>query len=184
MKNKQTLIEIPEPKIAKFLFNDSRSAVLWLIVRVYVGWQWLFSGWEKLESPAWVGERAGSAIHGFFMGALAKTAGEHPAVSGWYASFLRFADSHSVFFSYLITFSEIAVGLGLILGLFTGIAAFFGAFMNMNFLLSGTVSINPILGLLQLFLVLAWRVAGFIGVDRFVLPLVGTPWKKGEIFKK
>jgi thiosulfate dehydrogenase (quinone) large subunit len=38
------------------------------------------------------------------------------------------------------------------------------------------VSINPIIGTLALFLVLAWRVAGFYGLDSYVLPLLGTPW--------
>jgi thiosulfate dehydrogenase [quinone] large subunit len=68
------------------------------------------------------------------------------------------------------------VGLGLIVGALTGIAAFFGLFMNLNYLLAGTVSTNPILGILGLFLVLAWRVAGYYGVDRYLLPVLGTPW--------
>jgi thiosulfate dehydrogenase [quinone] large subunit len=70
-----------------------------------------------------------------------------------------------------------------LLGLFTGIAAFFGAFLNMNFLLAGTVSVNPILLILQLFLILAWRIAGWIGLDRLLLPLLGVPWSPGELFK-
>ena len=48
--------------------------------------------------------------------------------------------------------------------------------MNMNFLLTGAVSINPIIGGLAILLVLAWRVAGYYGVDRWLLPLLGTPW--------
>ena len=48
--------------------------------------------------------------------------------------------------------------------------------VNLNFLLSGAVSINPIIGTLALLLVLAWRVAGHYGVDRYLLPLLGTPW--------
>src|SRR5438874_12107675 len=75
-------------------------------------------------------------------------------------------------------------GIGLIIGMLTGIAAFFGVFMNMNFLLAGAVSINPIIGGLAILLVLAWRIAGYYGVDRWLLPLLGTPWPgslaKGE----
>ena len=48
--------------------------------------------------------------------------------------------------------------------------------MNMNFILAGAVSINPIIGGLALFIMLAWRVAGYYGVDRYLLPLLGTPW--------
>ncbi len=185
MQTKNSVNELPDPKLAKFLFADIRMAPFWLIVRIYVGWQWLHAGWEKFENPVWIGEKAGTAVKGFLMTALQKTSGAHPDVQGWYGSFLHdFALQHSIGLSYLVTYGEIAVGLGLILGLFTGIAAFFGSFMNMNYLLAGTVSTNPILFLLQLFLILAWRVAGWWGLDRYALPLLGTPWKPGKLFKK
>jgi len=160
-------------------------AWFWLIVRVYVGWQWLHAGLEKLHNPAWTGPQAGTAVRGFLMGALQKVGGAHPDVQGWYGAFIQnFALHHTAGFSYIVTTGEIAVGVALILGLFTGIAAFFGSFMNLNYLLAGTVSINPILLLLQLFLILAWRVAGWWGLDRYVLPAFGTPWKAGDIFRK
>jgi thiosulfate dehydrogenase [quinone] large subunit len=78
--------------------------------------------------------------------------------------------------------SRLSLGLGLILGLLTGIAAFFGVVMNTNFLLAGTVSINPMLLIPSIFLILAWRNAGWLGLDRFALPLVGTPWQSGAVF--
>lgn len=177
--------QIPEPALSRFLFSDTRMSWLWLILRLYVGWEWLMAGYAKIMSPVWVGPKAGVAITGFLKGALMKTAGEHPDVSGWYASFLEgFVLHHTVEFSYLVAFGELFVGIALILGLFTGIAAFFGGFMNMNYLFAGTVSTNPFLFLIQLFLILAWRVAGWIGLDRFVLPYLGTPWKPGSGFKK
>ena len=73
-----------------------------------------------------------------------------------------------------MTAGEIAVGIGLILGLFTGIAAFFGGLMNANYLFAGTVSINPLLFVLSTWLVLAWRVAGYYGLDRWGLPALGV----------
>ncbi len=176
----QSATHISEPPIARFMFADTRFAFVWLLIRLYVGWEWLAAGWGKFNNPAWVGEKAGVAIQGFLNGALAKTSGAHPDVSGWYAAFIQnIALPNAPLFSYLVTFGEIAVGIGLILGLFTGIAAFFGTFMNMNFLFAGTVSVNPILLLLQLFLILAWRVAGWFGCDRWLLPLLGTPWDPG-----
>ena len=161
---------IPELPISKLLFTDTRLSVLWLIVRLYVGYQWLLAGWEKIINPVWVGPGAGTAITGFVAGALKKTGGAHPDVYGWYAGFLKdFVIPNAAQFSYIVSFGELFVGIGLILGLFTGIAAFFGAFMNMNYLLAGTVSVNPMLFLLQIFLMLAWRIAGYIGLDRFIL---------------
>jgi thiosulfate dehydrogenase [quinone] large subunit len=85
---------------------------------------------------------------------------------------------------YVVAWGEVLVGVGLIIGLFTGIAAFFGSFMNMNFLLAGSVGTNPILFLLAVFLVLAWRTAGWWGLDRWVLPMLGTPWKPGLVFEE
>jgi thiosulfate dehydrogenase [quinone] large subunit len=181
----ETQIQIPEPAFSRFLFADTRFAWFWLIVRVYVGWQWLNAGWEKINSPLWTGAQAGVALQGFLNGALQKATGAHPDVSGWYAGFIQHAAlPHTAVFSYMVAYGEVAVGVALILGLFTGIAAFFGSFMNINYLFAGTVSINPLLALLQLFLILAWRSAGFWGLDRYVLPALGTPWQPGKTFRK
>src|ERR671932_1347797 len=138
--------EIPEPRIARLLFANTYPAPLWLIIRLYVGYEWLMAGYEKFTDPAgvWVGAKAGTAIMGFAKGALAKTGGEHPNVAGWYAAFLQnVVMPNAALWGYLITAGEILVGLGLIVGLFTGIAAFFGGFMNANYLLAGTVLAKP-----------------------------------------
>lgn len=183
MADKNTAYQIPESPLTRFLFADTRLSWFWLAVRMYVGYEWLMAGWQKIQSPLWTGDRAGLALQGFVMGALKKTAGEHPDVSGWYANFLSNIVIHNAaIFSYLVAYGELLVGIGLIVGLFTGIAAFFGAFMNMNYLFAGTVSTNPLMFLLELFLILAWRVAGYYGLDRKVLPLLGTPWQKGKLF--
>ena len=43
----------PEPAISKFFFGSEGSSVLWFVVRMYVGAEWLLAGWEKIISPAW-----------------------------------------------------------------------------------------------------------------------------------
>lgn len=184
MSKKESNIQIPEPPLSRFIFADTRLSLLWLVLRIYIGYEWVLAGWVKVNSPVWVGPKAGVALSGFLHGALAKTSGVHPDVSGWYGDFLNgFVLHHTVVFSYIVAFGEIFVGIALILGLFTGIAAFFGGFMNMNYLFAGTVSSNPIMFLIQLLLILAWRTGGWIGLDRYLLPLLGTPWKKGKLFK-
>ena len=182
--NKDNVAHIPDPPIARILFANTKLAPFWLIVRLYVGWAWLEAGWAKVTNPAWVGPTAGGPISGFLHGALAKTAGPHPDVTGWYAEFLKtVAIPNASLFSHVVAYGELLVGIALILGIFTGISAFFGAFMNMNYLFAGTLSTNPVLFLLELLLILAWRVAGFLGADRYLLPILGTPWKRGKIFK-
>lgn len=175
---------IEESRISKFIFGSTKMAVIWLIVRIYVGWAWLEAGLHKVHDAAWVGTDAGTALEGFVKGALSKTGGEHPDVQNWYAWFLEHVVlPHSDLWAHMIAWGEVLVGIALIVGLFTGIAAFFGSFMNINFLLAGTVSVNPVLFTLATGLVLAWRVAGYIGIDRYVLPRLGTPWSPGYMFK-
>jgi thiosulfate dehydrogenase (quinone) large subunit len=145
----------PEPAISKFFLASDGSAVLWFVVRMDVGAQWLLAGWEKVQSPAW--GTSGKALAGFVAGALAKASGTNPSVQGWYAWFLQhIVLPNAGLFSFLVTWGEVAVGLGVLLGVLTGIAAGFGVLMNLNYLLAGTVSINPILGVFGLFLVLSW----------------------------
>jgi thiosulfate dehydrogenase [quinone] large subunit len=180
---------LEDPPAAKatrhLLFGDVRWAWLWFIIRIYVGWQWLQEGWIKLNDPTWTGNQAGAAITEFANGALAKTGGEHPDVQGWYAWFLQNAVlPNSVFWSYLVSWGETLVGIALILGVLTGIAAFFGTFMNINYLLAGSVSTNPILFTLATWLILAWKIAGWWGLDRWVLPALSRPLSPRPIYEK
>ncbi len=166
-----------------FLFNSSASAPLWLGIRLYLGFEWLSAGWHKLDSAAW---RDGSALQGYWERAVAvptpeqAESGARAAITydGW-RQFLQFMIDNEWYnwFNWVIILGEIAVGLGLILGAFTGIAAFFGATLNVSFLLSGSTSSNPVLLILAIFVIVGWRVAGFIGLDRILLPLLGTPWQ-------
>lgn len=171
-------VVVPENPVSMFLFNSTRSAWIWLFVRLYLGYAWLSAGIKKITSDAWTGSEAGSAIQGFVGGALAK-AEEGKDVTGWYASFLEgFVLPNAKMFSYMVAFGEVLVGLGLVVGLLTGIAAFFGGLMNASFLFAGTVSTNPLLFILATWIVMAWKVAGWYGLDRWALPKLGTPWSR------
>ncbi|RUL55590.1 DoxX family protein [Lysinibacillus antri] len=176
--SKKEIIYIKENPVSQFLFSDTRSAIFWLLVRLYVGYAWLKAGWGKIHNDAWIGENGGAAVAGFVQGAIAKST-ETKDVAGWYATFLEnMVLPNAKGFAFIVAYGEVLVGLGLIVGLLTGIAAFFGALMNVSFLFAGTVSTNPILFILATWLVLAWKVAGWYGLDRFALPKLGTPWSK------
>lgn len=172
-RGKEVIIE--ENPISRWLFTNTASAWIWLILRLYLGYTWLTAGIGKITSDAWVGENAGAAVKGFMGGAIALA--EDGEVAGWYAWFLEnFVIPNAVVFSYMVAWGEVLIGLGLIVGLLTGIAAFFGAMMNMSFLLAGTVSSNPVMFVIAMFLIMAWKVAGWYGLDRWALPFLGTPW--------
>lgn len=162
---------LPDSPVTRFLFADPRMGPLWLLVRLYVGWLWLEAGLGKVGSPEWTGAQAGEGVRGFLRGAIEKASGDSPDVSGWYARFLEnVALPNAELFSYAVAYGELAVGIALILGLLTGAAAFFGGVMNLAYLLAGTLSSNPLLLVGAALLVAAWRVAGWWGLDRFVLP--------------
>ena len=174
---------IPEPNITRFLFADTRMAPVWLILRLWLGYEWLHAAWGKWTEGGWVGEGAGGAVKGFAQGAIAQTKGEFAQVTGWYASFLEnVVVPNAALFSYLVIFGETLIGIALILGAFTGIAASFGVFMNASFIFAGTAGANPLMALVAILLVLAWRVAGWWGLDRFILPAIGVPGAPGTLF--
>ncbi len=184
LRRRRDVKRVEDPRIARALFGEVRWSWIWLPLRLYAGWQWLSAGWGKLGNPAWTGTNAGAALSGFVQGALQKTTGDHPDVQGWYAAFLEnVVLPNASFWSRLVVWGEILVGIGLILGIFVGIAAFFGGFMNMNYLLSGTVSTNPVLLAIAVLLVLAWKTAGWWGLDRWALDTLGTPWRPGYVFE-
>lgn len=186
-KNEETRLRyikrLEEPPIAKSLFGDVRWSWIWLILRLYLGYEWLSAGIGKLTNSAWVGAHAGTALTGFVNNALTETTGAHPNVQAWYAWFLQhIVLPNAATWGVVVSLGETLVGIALILGIFTGIAAFFGSFMDMSYLLAGSVSLNPILLTIALFLILAWKTAGWWGLDRWVLTSLGTPWRPGLIF--
>ena len=169
-------VVIPDPPIAVSLFNTTRFSWLWLILRLYLGWQWLSSGWGKISGGTWA---SGEALKGFWTNAVAiPEQGKPPIAFDWYRNFIQYMLDHGwyTWFADLIMWGEFLIGVALILGAFVGIAAFFGAFLNWNFIMAGAASTNGLLFVFSIALILAWKVAGWYGLDRYLLPLIGTPW--------
>lgn len=179
--------EIADPPLARFLFSDTRMSVVWFVLRIYVGFSWLEAGLHKvLDTGAKTNYIIdGAGILSFWQRIAAiPAAPARPVITyDWYRSFIQFlVDNHAeAVMGKLIAFGETAVGIGLILGAFVGIAAVGGAFMNLNFMLAGSASTNPVLLILGFLLVLAWKTAGHIGLDRYLLPILGTPWRAPKV---
>jgi thiosulfate dehydrogenase [quinone] large subunit len=161
------------------ILRDPRLGIVWLAARLFVGWKFLEAGWDKVTGEGWLGST--EAIHGF-LGAAASpeaTAGEHASVAGWYGWLVNNVFLHlQGALSYLVPFGELAIGIGLILGIFTLGAAFFGAVLNFLFMLSGSLSagINPIMFGLGLMIMFAGSAAYVYGVDRVLLPQIKERW--------
>jgi thiosulfate dehydrogenase [quinone] large subunit len=183
MKMTEERVVIEEPRLARLIFADTRFGWFWLPLRLYLGWAWFEAGWHKVIDPKWMG--TGEALLEYWQRGLKMT--PKPAIAfDWYRSFIEFlvsTEAHT-WFSKIIIFGELAVALGLILGAFVGLAAFFGGLMNWSFIMAGSASTNGLLFAIATWLVLAWRNAGWIGLDRWLLPAIGTPWKPGRLFHK
>jgi len=127
-----------DPPLAGFLFQSSGFVTwLWLVVRVWLGAQWLMLGWGVLAAL--------------------------PAAADW-----------------LIIISAIAhvvLGLALLAGVFVGIAATAGLIENvMAYALPGGFDGDPLQLIAATLLILAWKNAGYVGVDRYLLRVFGAPW--------
>ncbi|MFN0072297.1 MAG: DoxX family protein [Chloroflexota bacterium] len=173
-------IVIEDPPIAQILFSNTRLAWIWLPLRFWLGYQWLEASTHKITNPEWMG--SGAAIRSYWERAVAinPATGKDLITYDWYQWFINLllATHSEVWFGKLVAIGELAIGLGLILGAFVGVAAFFGGLMNWSFLMAGTISTNPLLFAFTGLLILAWKTAGFYGLDRYILPLVGTPWQE------
>lgn len=156
-------------------WRESRvTQTIFTILRLYVAYQWISSGAGKLfgaESSAWVGSQAGTAITGFFKGALTKTAGAHPDVSWWYGGFIQhIALPNAKVFSYIISYGEFLAGIAILIGFLTNIALLAAILMNLNYLMAGTISSNPLLLLLEVILLWGGVATYYFGVDRVFIP--------------
>jgi len=170
-------VEVEGPAFTRYLFSNTRAGLVWLPIRLFLGFEWLVAGWDKLTGHGWVD--GGASLLGFWKGAVAVPQTGHAAITfEWYRSFLQLLIDNGAqsWFAWLVTLGEMAVGLGLLFGALTGIAAFFGATLNMSFLLAGSSSVNPVMFAFAIGLILAWKVAGYYGVDRYLLPRLGVPW--------
>ncbi|WP_079912718.1 DoxX family protein [Paenibacillus sp. 32352] len=152
----------------KWVRENVYAAGIFLILRVYLGWQWMTAGWHKLTG--------GFDATGFMKGAVTKPIVDKATNELVYPTFTAFLEHfalpHAAWFNIIIPIGEFLVGLGLILGALTTAAAFFGMLMNFMFLFAGTVSTNPWLILLGGLVFIAETNAGRFGVDYYLLPLI------------
>lgn len=172
---------VHDPQIVKTLLANPRAAWVWLLVRVWLGYQWIEASLTKLDNPAWM--QTGAALKTFWSTAVQVPANVRPPIAfDWYRSFIQYLlDAQAyTWFGKLIAYGELLVGAALILGAFTGLAAFFGGLMNWNYMLAGSASTNPLLFVAAIGLIMAWKIAGYLGLDFFLLPIIGTPWGRGN----
>lgn len=148
--------------------------IAWALLRVFLGFSFVRSGYEKL------GNFNGQALIGTLASWINGGGKVPPNPNLWYVDFLKgTVIPHADLFASLVTYGEILVGIALFLGLFTSIVALIGAFMNANYYLAAahtsasTQSVNALFIVAQLLFVLAC-VGQYYGVDQY---LFSHPWR-------
>ncbi|MDR3542972.1 MAG: DoxX family protein [Desulfosporosinus sp.] len=152
------------------------KAIIALLLRLYLGYAFLIAGIEK-----WQTGFDSKAVAGFLKGGLAQThdallaskgaaAATHANVSdtwGWLISHVFLPNAG--IFAFVVKSGEVLVGIGLILGLFTILAAILAAMMNFAYLLTGTVSTNPQMVLGFLIIIMLGAASYELGLDRIFM---------------
>jgi thiosulfate dehydrogenase [quinone] large subunit len=175
-------IAIREWSFSRFLSRAKDAAPLWIGLRIFLAYEWIEAGRHKLEDPAWI--QTGTALQGFWQRVVAvpEPPGRPLITYPAYREIIQFMLDNQwyTWFAKVITIGEILIGIGFLVGGFIGIAAFFALLLNFSFIFAGSTSSNPLLIILEGMIAFwAWRSAGWFGLDRFLLPLIGTPWAPG-----
>lgn len=152
--------ELRTPKVIHWLSTSKLAAVVWTAARVWLGVLWIQAGVAKLwgaENPAFL-HNNGAGVAGF--------AAHATASYSWWASFLHsFVVPNAGWIGVLVSVSEFAAGLALVLGMLTPVAAGGALILNLTYMLSGTAGVNPVYALIAVVLLATWRTSGWIGVD-------------------
>jgi thiosulfate dehydrogenase [quinone] large subunit len=167
-------------RFTDWLFRSRAASVIWLAVRLVLGYWWLNAGYQKIwgseKAGFWFG--GGAGVKGFATaGVLGSATGKGGASYGWWAGFLHnFVVPNASWIAKLIALGELAIGIGLVIGLFTALAAVGGLLLNVIYMFTGSAGVNPAYAVLEVPLILAWRNAGYLGLDRYALD--GAWWRR------
>ncbi|MCD8899578.1 DoxX family protein [Staphylococcus gallinarum] len=108
------------------------TKIVLLMIRLGSGFYMLFQGYEKLTG-------------GFAIDGLVPVIKENQDSPEWFKIFFDvIIANHLELFKWIVQLGEIAIGLGLILGVFSFTASFFGVFIMLNYILADMIFTYPI----------------------------------------
>ena len=155
-----------------------------VLLRVVVGAWFIKAVWTKLTLAFLWGVIPYPTVSPRFLAFQPKRVAEFAAGNpvGWYKSFLEETVlPNSNLFATLQTFGEAAVGLGLILGLLTGLTAIVGLYLSLNYgLASQWMSFGQqgfhVLLVTSMIIFYFARAGRTLGLDGAILSRSGTRW--------
>jgi len=139
------------------------AAPVWTAMRVWLGVMWIQAGSAKL----WGAEAAGF-IHNNGAGVAGFATHGTPAYS-WWGSFLHgFVVPNAGAIGALVAVGEFAIGVALVAGLFTRIAALSSLALLFTYVMSGTASVCAFYAAIAIVIMVMWRTSSWIGVDGLI----------------
>jgi thiosulfate dehydrogenase [quinone] large subunit len=151
------------PAAVKWLGQSKIMAVGWLAMRVWLGIMWMQAGWAKL-----FGAENGFFLHNNGAGVAGFAAHGTPAYT-WWGSFLHsFVVPNAGWIAIFVAFAEFTVGVCLVLGLFTRVAALGSLALLFTYVMSGTASVCGFYALFAIVILATWKTSSWIGVDGLV----------------
>jgi thiosulfate dehydrogenase (quinone) large subunit len=139
------------------------AALAWTAMRVWLGVMWIQAGSAKL----WGAEAAGF-LHNGGAGVAGFAAHGTPAYS-WWGSFLHsFVVPNAGAIGVLVAVGEFAIGVALVAGLFTRIAALGSLALLFTYVMSGTASVCAFYAAIAIVILVMWRTASWIGADGLI----------------
>jgi thiosulfate dehydrogenase [quinone] large subunit len=193
--------ETPMNSIATFLNEpskrtDSRTlhwltqskvmSVVWLAMRVWLGIMWIQAGDAKL----WGKENASFLHHNG--AAVAGFATHGTSAYTWWHSFLTgFVVPNSGWIGVLVAVSEFVIGVALVAGFFTRLAALASLGLLFTYVMSGTASVCAFYALFAIVILATWRTSSWIGFDGWLASYrqrhhsehhhIRLPWERDAI---
>jgi len=167
MTNPVALLSNPSertnPRPLEWLGRSKFMAIGWTAMRVWLGIMWIQAGAAKL----WGAENS-AFLHNNGAGVAGFAAHGTPAYS-WWGTFLHsFVVPNSGWIGILIAVAEFTVGVALVAGVFTRIAALGSLALLFTYVMSGTASVCAFYALFAIVILATWRTSSWLGVDGLV----------------
>jgi thiosulfate dehydrogenase [quinone] large subunit len=135
-------------------------SVVWLAMRVWLGIMWIQAGWAKLwgaENSAFL-HHGGAGVAGFATHGVA-------AYTWWHHFLTGVVVPNSGAIGILVAVAEFTIGVALVAGLFTRLAALASLGLLFTYVMSGTASVCALYALFAIVIMVTWRTSSWIGLD-------------------
>ncbi len=152
-----------DARAVQFLQESKIMSIGWLAMRVWLGIMWMQAGWAKL-----FGAENGYFLHNHGAAVAGFAAPRAPANTRWGSILHSFVVPNAGWIAIFVAFAEFAVGIALVLGLFTRVAAIGSLLLLFTYVMSGTASVCAFYALFAIVVLATWKASSWIGVDGLI----------------